>query len=261
MGYGVAGLLTVSSAGASLMSGFVGFRFFQADGRLEYRFQNLAPDEESRLVGLAFGSAMLIGNTIAGDVVSVTLSGGPLSSPVTISVMAGATDTPLSLARALAAAAMLNVTLTAAKFQAVAPYGTGPYAQNAIPVPEVAFTNPQNFTMTATGTGQTGIAVNLDGGQPLNPALSIRVMGNTTTYYGYLSILDQLENAVGGATQNLDTLKADVWTARNDEVEQRERLYQNWRVRLSHYLGVQLFEETPEGRAYYGGSGMLRAIA
>jgi len=53
-----------------------------------------------------------------------------------------------------------------------------------------------------------------------------------------------LESAIGGASDNLDTEKADVWTARKDELEVREQLYNRWRKKLSQFLAIPLWERS-----------------
>ena len=53
-----------------------------------------------------------------------------------------------------------------------------------------------------------------------------------------LSVLAQLEAAIPGSADNLDTKSASVWTRNQDEVRDRERLYDNWRLRLCDFLGI-----------------------
>jgi hypothetical protein len=77
------------------------------------------------------------------------------------------------------------------------------------------------------------------------------------TYYGYLQILDVLQGRVATASENLDTYKADVWTARLDEMDAREALYQNWRLKLARYLDIPLYDKTgfPAVNRYHSGGG------
>ncbi len=54
----------------------------------------------------------------------------------------------------------------------------------------------------------------------------------------YLATLTQLEMAVLGASDNLDSDAAASWTHNKDEVRDRLRLFDNWRRRLCAFLGV-----------------------
>lgn len=237
--YGVAGLIITSPAGGVLASGFVGYRFFQAYGTLEFRMNNLNPDEEARVTGSALAAAALVGpQPNPGDTVSVTLSGGPIASPQTLTATAGAplanTDMRLPLVLDLAAACGRNTVLQAAGVRGVAPYGTGPFSQNAVPVPEVAFSAPSAFTITTAGSGVLFPQITAPG-QLLPPFCSL---DGRTTIYGYLPILDGLEAAWLGTSQNLDTKQADVWHARANEAGQRKSLYETYLAQFADYLGL-----------------------
>ena len=67
----------------------------------------------------------------------------------------------------------------------------------------------------------------------------------------YLATLYNLENAVPGSAQNLDTDQAAVWQRNRDEVKDRARLFDDWRRRLCGFLGL------PPGPALGDGSLML----
>lgn len=54
----------------------------------------------------------------------------------------------------------------------------------------------------------------------------------------YLPILNQLEDAVPTASDNLDTDVAAVWTHNKNEVGDRYALFDSWRSRLCDFLGV-----------------------
>ena len=54
----------------------------------------------------------------------------------------------------------------------------------------------------------------------------------------YLATLANLETAIPGSADNLDTDAAAVWTHNKNEVKDRERLYDNWRGRLCAFLGL-----------------------
>lgn len=64
-----------------------------------------------------------------------------------------------------------------------------------------------------------------------------------------LANLGNLETAISGASANLDTDKAAVWTHNKNEVRDRIALYSYWRIDLCDYLGI------PPGPRYASGSG------
>lgn len=255
--YPVAGLAQISPSGATLAQGSAGWRFFQAFGFLEYKLNNLNPDEEARLLGKAFGAAALVGpQPNPGDIVTVTLSGGPIPSPQTLTATAaapqGTSDMRVNLAAALAAACSLNAVLQTAGVLGVAPYGTGPFAQNAVPVPEVAFTAAATFTIAVGGTGVLRPQITADGS--LLPPKALAADG-VSVLWGYLPILDSLEGDYAGSAQNLDTIRADVWHGRGNETGARRSLYENWVQLTSDFLGTQI---NPRATQRPAGSGAIR---
>lgn len=54
----------------------------------------------------------------------------------------------------------------------------------------------------------------------------------------YISTVTQLELAILGASDNLDTDAAASWTRNSHEVADRMRLFDAWRRRLCAFLGV-----------------------
>ena len=88
LGYPVAGLPVLSPSGGTLMAGSIGYRFTQAYGQLEYRLNSLQPHEEARLMGRYVAALMVGGTPNVGDTVAVTISGGGLANPVTITAIA-----------------------------------------------------------------------------------------------------------------------------------------------------------------------------
>lgn len=248
LGYPVVGLPVLNPSGGSFYDGAVGYRWNQSYAFLEWKMNTLNPDEESRLTGNAYGSVLIQGTTGSGDTVTVVISGAGLSASQTVTYTAGSQDTALTVAAGIANLVNQNTTLVAAGFYAIAPYGTGPfnYRPGLAPLSEVAVLNAVSFSMTTSSSGATSSALTTDGAQ-LHPSavISDPLTDTPTRYWGYLNILDALESAVGSASDDLDTLKADVWSARPDEVPQRERLYKNWRLRLSKFLDVPLWEDVP----------------
>lgn len=54
----------------------------------------------------------------------------------------------------------------------------------------------------------------------------------------YLANLATLETAIVGASANLDTAQAAVWTHNKNEVRDREALYASWRRKLCAFIGI-----------------------
>lgn len=238
--YPVAGLIRVSPAGGTLASGAAGYRFTQAYGFLEYKMNNLNPDEEARVTGNAFAAVALLGNPPSpGDSVSVVLSGGPIASPQTLTAVFPGDigfDGRLWYAAQLAALCSMNTVLQAAGVIAVAPYGTGPFAASVIPVPEVAFTCPTSFSISSSGSGGLAPQITATGGL-LTPSTSL---DGVVTIFGYLPILDGLENYHAQSSQNLDTKEAGPWKSRGNEIGLRTSLYRMWQQKFSDFLGTPL---------------------
>jgi hypothetical protein len=54
----------------------------------------------------------------------------------------------------------------------------------------------------------------------------------------YLGTLTVLEHAIPGASDNLDTDQAAVWTRNRDELRDRMKLLDDWRHRLCGFFGI-----------------------
>lgn len=240
LGYPVSGLPRLSPSGGSLAGGAAGWRFFQAFGFTEYKMNNLNPDEEARLTGYGYAAIAMTGpQPVQGDTISVTFSGGNLVSPVTITATMPApagVDGRLIMVALLAGLVAQNTTIQTAGIVALAPYGSGPFGQNVVPFPEVAFTSPVSFGIAVTATGVSYPQITATGVQ-LPPVTQL--VPNVTTW-GYLPIMDGLEGAIGTASDNLDTKEAGPWKSRANEIGLRISLYQNWQAMLADFLGVPL---------------------
>lgn len=245
--YGVAGLYKISPAGGTFAVGQIGYRFFQAYGNLEYRMNNMSPVEEALITGLAIGSVAYIGqNPAAGDQFTLNLSGGGLTSPQQITITAAAGDNTLTISNKMAVALSANQVLATAGFYAVGLYGTGQFGPNVQqPLPEMAVLGPQPFQMTVSTTSTvTGTQVVMQGEQ-LPPYADL--VGNGTLTWGYVPLLDALEAALIGASQNLDTKRADVWYHHGNELAQRRSLYADVQLRLAEFMGIPVNSDVPGG--------------
>jgi hypothetical protein len=261
LGYPVAGLIKVSPAGQSFASGAVGYRFTEAYGFLEYKMNNLGPDEEARINGAALAAVALTSvQPNEGDTFSITFSGGNLQAPQTITVTCPANlqgqDMRLVIAQLLANAVSLNATMNAAGFTAVAPYGTGPYANTVIPVPEVGFQSPVPFQISVSQSVDATTALTITAtGANLDPVASLTA-GNAsiaTPIWGYIPILNAIHSGHAQSSENLDTQRADVWYARSNEIGQRTSLYRMWQAMLSDYLGTPINTKRTNNLSKMGG--------
>lgn len=279
LGLAVGGLWRTSPAAGTLAVGAAGYRWNQAYGLNEWRMNNLMPDEECRLTGSFLGGIALLGpltdasgNPVpkAGDQVSVVVTGSFTGSPRTVTAVAVAGDSMINLASRLAQAVNLDSVMQAAGFIGLAPFGTGPFAQNyvqgnpsgnlALPIPQIAIVHPTlAFTLSVSATGTEGPAVTNQGVQ-LPPYAPVDwTQKPAGTLYGFLPILNALEGAWAGTSQNLDTSRADVWFSRMDERQERRKLYQEWRGRMRDYLfGIAGTDGGVIGSGNYVASGALK---
>lgn len=259
--YPVIGMMTINPSGQSLATATaVSYRYTQAYGMLLWRLNNLSPNEECRITGQAYGSILFTGPVPnVGDTSIITISGGGLSAPVQLTLTAtqelinaglpvGATQRDLvsqyfnaniglGLAAQVAYLVATNPALTQAGFVARAPYGTGPYRQQAIPVPEVDIQNPQAFTMTVQNNGRMSAQVQ-DNGALLSPMATPATQA--TPIYGYLPILNFLETQYANSTDILLIDRADVFVARKTVLAENMSLYQTWAQRLAEFMGIPL---------------------
>jgi hypothetical protein len=258
--FAIGGLPRTSPVGGSL-GAFAGYRWNQAWGRLEFALNNMAPDEEARLLGLGYGAVALMGPLVdgsgnpvpaAGNTVTVTFQGGALTGQHQVTATAVAGDSLLQLVARLAVAVNNDTTMQAANIQALAPYGTGSFSQTytgaagnpiqnaAIPLPEVAFTSPSAFqVVSVTNTGVIGAAVTATGAQ-LEPSAPVDwTQSPYGTVYGYLPICDKLLGSEYGTSRSLDTANAGGplgWTPSMFEIKTRRRLYNRACVDMAEYI-------------------------
>lgn len=258
--YPVLGMATTNTSGGSLAVGTaVSYRYTQSYGQLLWRLSNLAANEECRITGRAYGSLTFIGPVPnVNDSTVITITGGGLTSPVQLTLVATqqliAQGTPqgnaqglanmyfnanigLGLAAQVSFLVATNAALVSAGFVSNAPYGTGPYAQTVIPVPEVNITNPQPFTMSVVNSGMMAVQVSANGAL-LPPVITPNQ--SSVPIYGYLQILNFLETQYGNSTNILQIDTADVFKARRTVLAESFSLYQTWCMRLAEFLDVPM---------------------
>src|SRR5580704_7755536 len=199
---------------------------------------------ESSLFGTFFTPAAiaLTVSTPSSIVVGVTVNlnaGGTVLSYIT-----RAGDTPASVAAALSALVAENATVAAI----------------FMPNPTGATLNLYNISAIGTdGNGVTCIATSSDpsctlsfgateaqmaygqtsGGQ-VPPGPQFTPTGTTETVFGFVPIIHILESDLVNARQNLDTLSADVWNPRQDELDVRYALLTEYKRQLANAISVPL---------------------
>lgn len=276
--FAVGGLWRTSIVGGALAIGAAGFRWNQAFGLNEFKMNNLMPDEECRLTGLVYGGVALMGpltnNGVpvpaAGDTVSVQFTFGSGPTVHTVTATAQALDSMLNLSARLAQAITVDATMAAAGFVAYAPFGTGPYSQNyvsgnplgnaGLPVPQIGIQAPlgTTFSMVVSATGLSNPVVTNQGVQ-LPPYAPVDwTVKPASTLYGFLPILNALEGAWMGASQNQDTVQAGKggeWIRPIDEEGDRRRLYVKTAMHMKTYLYGIAGDGGLVGGGYLGGGG------
>ncbi len=245
--YDIIGLNMNQQGGASMAYGGAGYRYFGFYGTLLFRLQQMAPNEEAMLTGRAYGSIAFNGFTYpaVGDSIQVAIVGGLITNPIVATVIVpqvAAGQSPwslMNLAGALAQAFAIQPAFQAAGFAAIADYGSSPFSDTKILVPICSLIAPANtsFQISATFTGSTPPQI-IANGTLLPPYLALSGPYGTAKVFGFLPILDYLESAMGGATQNLSLSRAEDAYFRNDEVDAREDLYEKYIDKLANFLGV-----------------------
>src|ERR1700728_2221973 len=118
LGYQIVGLYNQSPDGGSLANLNSGYRYFEAYGQLEYRMNQMKPDEEARVTGQIYGAiGFANSNTpiISGTVITVNLTSAifsPNTQTLTYTVLP--TDNLLTIVSAFANLAALNTQFAAA---------------------------------------------------------------------------------------------------------------------------------------------------
>jgi hypothetical protein len=261
LGVPVAGQLALSTPSGTLADGNAGYRYFDAWGQLEYRMNRLNPDEEARLLGYSVGILGLAGPTVysAGVTFSFTItSTGAAWSPATISYTTVNEDTNISVLTALSQAINQTAALTAAGFYANNAYIFQPSGVT-IPLPQMEIVNSAQLTFGVTVTSTTNpMLIAYQQGVLLSPSFTASITTQPpTVIYGYSNICDWLEGAWPGATQNLDTARADSWYSfAMFEQDERERLYNKWCMHMADFLFGKGAWTGPAGKP--GGSYTLR---
>jgi hypothetical protein len=235
-------------------SGFaLGYRFTNVMGLLEYRMNNLQPNEYAKITGTPTAASAVYGGVQVGNTLSVTIN---QNSPIVYTVQPSdllAPDPVLSAVQNIAN--LINQTVGSQWIASAQPAVT--YSPTAVaPGPKTwqlaviaAPTNQEAFTIAVSGTGGLIGYVVLQGALP-NPQQTFNDDGMTAV--GYLAICDYLESKTAISSDLMKYTQADVVTLRRDELGARDGLYMYWRRRLADVFGIPLYPMQPV--ANFGGA-------
>lgn len=252
--------LGVPFAGTAQAGRLFGWRFSIKVEDLEWKMSNLQPNEEQLLTGFAVASWQILGFQTVGNVLTATVldAAGTLHT-VNYTVQLSDLNPPpdiinppnatASYGVALSLAAAINAQLNALGFKASAS------SPNDVPAPpfqspgfaEVTLSGPSSalFTIGASATGGTDFIV----GEQCYPSPITQTINNVQLF-GYVPVLDALQNRVSSADLTLWIQTVDVVTFRKDEVRQRIGLYRVLCEMLSRDLGGKEYVDQ-----FGGGSG------
>lgn len=259
LGYENIGFSSAFGAGGGTLGTNMGHLASSTYGELETKMNSLQPCDESAITGRAYGSVQFLGlEPEVGDQVNLTFSNVPgITSPFEDPVVVNFTVTENEagsmgkLAMAMARAVSNKSELAILGFRALAPYGPGSTVLN--PMAEFSVTSAVVFLLSATSTGSVSAVVQDDGSELPEPSAQVgKVAGVPKILNGYLPLLNYLYGAIATATTRQGTVKADVFTARQDEVEARTELYEFYRRDFATFLGVPVNTRAKGGRPGQG---------
>lgn len=226
---------------------------FQPYAMLLNRLSQASPDDEVQYfgaesplfagmfipaqIGFVFSST---GSLTAGSVVQMNLNGETIEYTIETG------DTPATVVAALFALAMNDVNITDSFMvngigTTITAFYTAGLGGSGNGFQCIAASSDSNLQIQVVGvgtpaqvaTGATGGGTNPPGPRFLDPEA-------TEPIYGYVPIIRILESDLINARINLDTLKADVWEPRQDELSVRAALWRKYRAELADRISVPL---------------------
>lgn len=226
--YGNIGI-SASAAGGGSLGASSGLRLFREWGELESRMDNITPIDEATLLGISYGLLIIQGlKPNSGDQLVLQISGGGLSSPQTITTTA-AGETRDEFAMRVASRVAQNPLVNAARICAIAPSESGSVRQ----ISQVQFSAPSPFLITIVSqTGNLGASLQADGTNKTDVYQTI----DEVDYYGYLPLCNKLYSLIGTANDRMGVNKADVFTARKSEYQDRRLVYKHMIDEMADYL-------------------------
>ena len=253
LGYPMIGGPAVTSGGPPYTStfgqagGLLGFRYFEFYPLLLFRLANMSTNEEVSIVGSSssfFGSFYTAANAsvtitaaapASGDNVTVQINGQPSSYTFAVS------DTQATIAAGLASSINTNTALAGL---VIAQNAGAAVAINARVIGARAnslsiASYVQGVSATVAVTYASAPTNTLQGGQdPPGPVWIDPSEQITQPYYGYLPIIRFWETQLTNSASGMDTIKADVFSQRQDELAARYGGYLTWCKRLAQFISV-----------------------
>lgn len=233
--------------------GIIGFRYFEYMPLLEYRIRNISAEEEVALLGsqsqffnaywtAATAKITVTGTPVAGETPTVQINGQ--SSAYTTAVGDTATVVASQLAQALNVIPQLSPYIIAQSQAAVIALSSRSLGSQANTLTVLGFSTP-SVTLAVTNAAMVA-AVTMQGGQdPPGPVWLDPSQTISQPLFGYIPIIRYWESQITNAASGMDTLRADVFTQRQDELAARSGGYTMWCRRLAQYFAIP-----------YGGAGI-----
>lgn len=178
----------------------------------------------------SIAAGVLVQFNLGGNVVSYTTQAGDTPNIVSAKLAAQIAATP-----AITASFMANATGPDLSAYYIATLGTDGNGQNCI-----ATSSDPSLLLTFGGAAPSQYAFGATSGGSVPPGPQYTPIGTTETVFGYVPIIHTLESDFINARINLDTLKAEEWQPRQDELAVRYALLRQYRKELADRLSVPL---------------------
>lgn len=242
-------------AGTAQAGRLFGWRFEIHVEDLEYKMNNMQPNEEQLLTGLAMGSWKLGGRPTVGDVLSFVVGATTVNYTVTDSDFdippnpINPSDSSVLYAIALSAANAINAngTLAAAGYTAVGVQPAQQFSPSYMPpyFAEVILTAPGDAApvLSSSVSGTTSLITDNPGSQcPVTATFVNSVTGAQTTVFGYIAVCDSLAMGMTQAGLSLWLQSASGAGGagvkfRPDEVLARRAQYKEYVTQMMQTIG------------------------
>jgi hypothetical protein len=255
-------------AGTAQAGRLFGWRFEIHVEDLEYRMNNMQPDEEQLLTGVSMGSFKLSGRPTVGDLLAYTID----AVTVDYAVRSADFEVPpnpinpsdssvlYSIALNSAIAINANATLAAAGYSAVGAPPADQFSPAYMPpyFAELLITGPgaSAIALSSAATGTTNLVTDNPGSVcPIIATFTNPVSYAQSTLYGLIAVCDYLANSMTQAGLSL-WLKSATGAGgagvafRGDEVRARRGLYKEFVFQLARAIGGEAYV-----RKFSGGGG------
>lgn len=229
----------ISRAAAGSLGQFNNFANMQNLSDLETCLDSLTGIAEAQLTGECVGViAMVGGEPSPGSTIQLTIASDDLDAPLTLLLTVQDGDDKITCIRKLVSAFVKFPNLVNAGFYATGPDSGGPTGQPELPQMQIKNKNPFSISLSFTGDIAASI---LSQGVHIDPQAVVgRDLGMNVIKYGFLPILNHLDGAIAGVTQNADVARAGEYV-RGPELYERKKLYAIWQSKLSVFLGIPIF--------------------